>query len=232
MTLQEFLNKLAAADLSNTSFVEAGAIKPAQLDKVVLAIEDGLTQLHTRFTLSFMDVWIQTYKHITYYHLDPLYAETSADTSSAKILYIKDLFGEKFTGGVIKILNVINEQDKELPLNDKENARSFFTPQPTILQIPRVWDGGLVNAVYQANHVKLVSTELNQRIQIPEALEAALASYINYKLQAPINTNEAMSKALESKNNYESLCQSAILNGIVNSDISITNARFERNGWV
>lgn len=232
MTLQELLNKLAAGDLSNTSFVDGDAIKSTQLNKVILAVQDGLTQLHTRFTLSFMDVWVETYKHITYYHLDPLYAETSADDSSAKILYIKDLYGEKFTGGVIKIINVFNEYDVELPLNDRESIRSFFTPQPTILQIPRAWDGGLVNAVYQANHAKLNADNLDQRIQIPEALEAALCSYVNYKIQAPINTVEAMGKAMESKNNYESLCQSALLNGIVNSDISTTNTKFERNGWV
>lgn len=232
MTLQDLLTQLAVGDLSNTSFAENGAIKATQLDKVVLAIQDGLTQLHTRFTLSFMDVWVETHKHITYYHLDPLYAESSADESSAKILYIKDLFGERFTGGVIKILNVFNEYDEELPLNDSESITSFFTPQPTILQLPRVWDGGLVNVVYQANHAKLKSSETNQRVQLPEALVAALCSYVNYRLQSPINTAEAMNKALESKNNYESLCQSALLNGIVNSDVGTSNTKFERNGWV
>ena len=232
MTLHDILKKLALGDLSNTSLVEDGFIKEKDKDKVILAIEDGLTQLHSRFTLSFRDVWIQTYKHITYYHLDPLYAESNEDNSSARELYIKDLFGEKFEGGVLKILTVFNEQEEQLPLNDKEDENSFYTPQPTIIQVPRTWEPGLLNVVYQANHEKLDKENEAMRIQLPESLVPALCSYVNYLIQSPINTQEAMSKALESKGNYELICQRAVLESTANTDFTTTNTRFEKNGWV
>jgi len=235
MNIGDLFTSLSYGELSNLAMSNDGngLIRDQDKPKVLNAANEALLLLHSRFILSAKDIWIQLKKHITYYHVDVRFAESNILTSAENDFYIKDLMGDPFIGDVIKVLNVFDEYEYELPLNDVEHPSSVFTPQPRMLQVPNPVDGALYNVVYQAKHPLLVlNAELDQEIDLPDVLHAALKAYIAYKVYSSMNTQEATVKAAEHLNNYEGICKNATEYDLVNTSTYSTNIKFDRNGWV
>ena len=235
MNISNLFSSLSYGELSNLAMANDGngTVRLADQPKVLNAANEALLLLHSRFVLSTKDIWIEAREHITHYHFDVRFAESSSLTSAQPYLYIKDLSGEPFIGDVIKVLNVFDQFEYELPLNDAEHPASVFTPQPRMLQIPDPKELALYNVVYQAKHPLLVlTTELTQEIDLPDVLHAALKSYVAYKMYSGMNTQEATAKSAEHLGNYESICRNAVEYDLVNTSVCATNAKFHKNGWV
>ena len=234
MNITDLFTSLSYGELSNLAMGTdgTGVIRTSDQPRVLNAANEALLLLHSKFVLSSKDIWIESRKHITYYHFDTRFAESNAATSNEDYLYIKDLVGDPFIGDVIKVLSVFDDKEYELPLNDSEHPYSVFTPQPRMLQIPDPTEGALFNVVYQAKHPLLVLETPTQEIDLPDVLHAALRGYVAYRMYSSINTQEATVKAAEHLGNYEGICQNATDFDLVNTSIATTNVRFQKNGWV
>jgi hypothetical protein len=234
MTIAELFQSLSYGELSNLalSLEGSGEIRIKDQPRIIQAADEALLHLHSKFILSTKNIWIETLKHITYYHFDKRFAESSFGNTNQEYLYIKDLLGDPFEGDVLKVLSVFDDQEVQLPLNDVEHPMSVFTPQPRMLQVPDPVDGALLDVVYQAKHVPLKLDDLDQEIDLPFVLVPALNAYISYRIYSAMNTQEATVKAAEHLGNYEAICQNATDHDLVNTSSSTTNIRFQRNGWV
>lgn len=119
-----------------------------------------------------------------------------------------------------------------LPLNDREDPYSLFTPQPNVLQVPYPQPGLALGVQYQAKHADLVDNNLTQWIELPRILEGALKSYIAHKVFSFMNGQENKIAAQDHLANYESICVDVTDKGLVSTGESTTSVHFHRRGWV
>lgn len=231
MDINSLYEELSYGELSNLSMSGegSGSIVEEKRPSVIVAANDGLVKLYTRFVLKKKDLVLQQYAHITNYHLIPRFAESQRGEED--YAYILDLAGEPFTGDVCKVLEVWSSFGSELPLNDNTLDNSVFTPQANVLQVPNPVAGAALGVVYQAFHPKLKLDDPEQEIELPLSLESAFKSYIAYKIYTNIGTQDATAKAQEHLGNYEAQCQLATEKDLVNTSVSETNTRFEKRGW-
>lgn len=235
LTVDELFSVLSYGELSNLSMSteSGGSIEESKQPTIILYANEALLKLHSRFCLSEKDLNLELVPHITNYHLISRFAESNQAEKRERYSYIKDLLCDKFEGDVIRILSVTDKYGTTLPLNDPNNSRSVFTPQPVILQVPNPTPGMSLAVHYQARHRKLLAdSEEEQIIELPDILHVALTAYIAYNVYTTINTAEATGKAQEHLAKYEATCQEAEEKDLVSTSSSQTNARFEKNGWI
>ena len=236
MNVQELFQQLSYGELSNLSMAQQvpGQISADQQAKVLMAVNDALKRLYSRFVLSEKDIIIELQAGVTNYHLLSRYAE-SAYIPGGQISYpyIKDLTKEPFKEDVIRILSVFSSTGHELPLNDVNHSASVFTPQLNVLQVPYPVQGQAIAVLYQALPEKLlIENYPSQQILIPDTLEEALKAYVGYKIFAAINSQEATVKAADFLGIYESICSEVEAKDLVSNSVSSTNRRFAMGGWI
>lgn len=232
MKLEELFSRLSRDELSNLSIGNEGRgyIKEEDVPKLVAYVNDGLLQLFSRFVLNEKQLLIEMVRHITNYHLIPKYAESTG--AMVDWPYIKDLPDEPFKGDVIRILEVHDSLGRKLPLNDKEDPNSLFTPKPLMLQVPRPLAGQSLAVLYQARHEPLDDEDLEQEINLPFTLEGALQSYVAYKVYNNMNGQENTLKAQEHRANYESICLGIQERDLVNETFSTSHDKLHNRGFV
>lgn len=234
MNLNSLFKDLAVGELSNLALAQEmpGTIAPGEQGKILLYVNDALLRLHTIFNLRDRNVIIEQYEHITYYHFLRRYAESNLE-SAEPIKYIKDLLYEPFGEDVIKVLEVRNQWGMELPLNDRAHPFSVFTPQANLtLQIPHPMPGAPVVVSYQAKHPTLTLEDMEQTIYLPDVLHVPLRLHIAYQVFTAMSTQEATAKAVEFLTRFDSLCNQAQENDLVNSSVSTRNTTFDQRGFV
>lgn len=232
MKLSDLFKDLAVGDLRNLSMAENKTIREADQETVVLFINEGLTNIHSRFDVNLRDLLIETHKHITFYHLLKRFAESQADVSPEPFLYIKDLSLDPFLEDVIKVKAVYGSKGQLLPLNDGTRMDSVFTPQPLILQVPHPRDGELLTVFYKARLEPVKAGNLGQLIDLPDVLHKALRSYVAFKVFSTLGTVEAAQVAATHFSSYEATCKEAEALDLVNTSVVPTNTRFQRNTWI
>ena len=232
MKLEKLLKDLAYGELRNLSMATdvLGEIQERERPSVVLAIEDALLRLHSRFILRTKNVLIRMHSHITYYHFLKRFAESQYPDAGEEFPYIMDLGKEQFEEDVIKVLGAYTSSGVELPLNDGDQLFSIFTPETNMVQIPSPQGGAALSISYQARHVPITG-ELDQEITVPDVLVYALRCFVAYRVYTSIGTAEATNKGQEHLMNYETQCQEAIDRDLVNSSISTTKLLFYKRGW-
>jgi hypothetical protein len=234
MQLLDLFESLANGELSNLSMAEGGIIANPSQPKIVLYTNEALLRLYSRFRLKEEDVLLQTYEHITFYHLQPKFAVSYVPpmgTDPEPIRYILDHAQEPFQGDVIRILSVFDNNGCRLPLNDDNQVFSLFTPQFNCLQVPQPKSTLTLSILYQAKHAKLTGV-LTEELFVPDILLGALTAFIAYKVFSHMNTQESTSKAQEHIANYEAICADAEDKDLVGTSVSLTNSRFDIRGWV
>lgn len=234
MNVTELFRRLSYEKLSTLAMAAegTGTIIADQRAKIIAHANSALTRLYTRFVLKESDVLLQQQAHIINYQFLPKFAlngETPEGESLIK--YIFDRPNLLFKGDVLKILRVTDSLGQDHPLNDIDNAMSYFTPQPTTLQIPRPVQGRMINVVYQASHPLLSYTNLEAVIEIPLTLEEALLSYIAGSVFSGMTGQENLAKGQEQFAMYESICAGVIETDMVNSSASQSGSKFEDRGF-
>lgn len=234
MNIEDLFTSLSYGELNNLSMSAdgSGSIEESKQPQILLYANEGLLRLYGRFLLKENDVLIEMVEHITNYHLKKKFAESSYDPEVVHYPYIKDLINEPFNEDVIKIIAVYNSLGQKVPLNDSERIDSVFTPQATMLQVPRPINGATLSVMYQAKHPKLTLEDLSQEIELPDVLHGALTSFIASRVFSHMNTDVSTAKAAEHLAQFDAICADVEDRDLVQTSIATTNARFGKRGWV
>lgn len=233
MVVSDLFAALSRQELSNLAVGNSGAgdIIETKKPQIIGYLNTALLKLYSRFILAEGEVVVEQIENKRDYLLSSVYSIHNPDPLITT-KYIIDNVDDRFRDDVIKILQVVEAGGTPLPLNDVEDSKSMFTPQPKILQVPNPVAGWSLGIVYQARHVPIALDDFDAGIEIPEVLEDALRYYIAHLAYSDMNGQENLLKASELKNRYEEACETVKQMDLVSTSISTTNTRFERGGWI
>lgn len=209
-TVEEYLRLLSVGPLSSLALSGEGSgfIREKELPRVILAMNEALIRIYTRFSLLEKDLILEQQSHITRYHLDKSKAYVQGTSIDR---YIVDGRHDAFDNDIVQINAVFDMNGCRYVLNDPSDCESLYTPSPTVLQIPFPEQGKVLSVQYQALHPKLYGEGdvlLAQNIDITtEALEAAFLYYVAYLVYLNMNTPESGAKSMEFLQLYESVCE-------------------------
>jgi hypothetical protein len=232
MTVDELFTNLSLHELSNLSMGDSGEgeISERHKPKVIFQTNNGLLDLYTRFILKEKGLLIEQREGKTTYPLSSQFAESNWDGHSDPRPFINDI-GEPFTDDLLKVIGVTDGFGRDLPLNDRGNPDSLFTPTTKVLQVPRAVPGVVLSLTYQAKHPPLTLDEMETELELPEVLFSALTAFIAWKIYSGMNTQEAMAIAQGHHDTYENECASVTQDDTVNTSISTTSIVFRQRGW-
>lgn len=238
MRLTDLFEELSVGELSQLSMSGEGSGEIAAKShlKLISYINSSLLKIYTRFTLKTNEVLVEQHEHITNYHLTRDYAMSSESNQPYK--YISDLGGEPFKGGVLKILTVQDLLGGYIPLNDSGNMRSYFTPQPEILQVPYPITGNVISVTYQDKHPDILyhgvteQERMAQEITLPLFLKDALIKLIAYNVFTHMNGQEHTAKAQEYLSMYEMACELVDEGDFSNQTVSTSHSKLTERGFI
>lgn len=228
MKLSELYERLSLGELSNLAMGESGSIREEDKKKIVLHLNDGLLQLHTRFVLSTKVLLLEEREHITMYHFLRKYAESA---NCGEPNYIKDLPSEPFEEDLIRVLQVFDAHGNERVLNDTDDPHSLFTPSPQTLQIPNPKERRPLQVVYQAKHKRIDDIYHETEFTIPFVLEKALQSYIAYLIYSNMNGQDNKTNGQIHFAEYDRICAEIADREIVPVALSSSNHKLHRRGF-
>lgn len=116
MKLKELFQNLALGELAGSPFVELNGyeLDETKLPRVIHAINQALTYIHTNFHLKQKQVVIQLNEAQGLYYLDSDYAISNHTSPYQK--YILDTESDKFTDDVLQVLGVYGIDGTAFPL--------------------------------------------------------------------------------------------------------------------
>jgi hypothetical protein len=223
MKLREIFEHLAYSELSqlNVGDTSLGLINESNYDKVLSAVNLGLTALHTRFCLK--------------------QNEAIIDLIQGKYSYVvpKD--------DLLKVEIVYTDSGYELPLNDASQYYSVMTPNLKTLNVPKdIVDGlvgvpeeyaaGSLKLVYRANH-KIMPYGFNGydadlvEIDLPYAYVEPLLYFIGSRFHNPMGLINDFNVGNNYAAKYERACQE-IEKSNIRVDQGKQNTRLTMGGWV
>lgn len=235
MKLSQIFSYLSSGELANLKIggKDCGGIHPKYSEEVVSYIQQGLTDLHSRFVLKHGEVIVQQYEHITDYILRPEYAQYAGDPE-LPYHWIMDTPTSPFVQDIIRIDKVFDEVGNELPLNVESNYGSMFTTQFDVLQIPYPIADNAVAVTYVANHHPIdlkTNDPTDIEIEISAAIMRALILYVASLSHTAVGSPEALQVGFQKMQEYEALCIQIELLGVNQKD-NFINTNLWRNGWV
>ena len=227
MKLTELFTSLALGELANSSYVELNQLElnKNQLHRVINAINQGLTLIHTHLPLRHNQIVIQIHDNIGTYYLDSRYAQSNTD-STAAIKFIMDTAFNPFKDDILNILGVFNLEGQQYPLNDQYAIGSLFTPDYNSLMIPlAMWKNHKVPynivdklvIVYQADHPKIPLNEplsSQMEIHLSPIYQSMLQAYVAHLLHMHIGSEQSINQSNQYFAKFNSLIQTAKEQGI------------------
>lgn len=235
MKLSELFSYLTYGELSNLKVggKECGGIYPKYSDEVLSFIKQGLTDLHTRFTLKQNEVVVQQFDHITEYALRYRYAESNLE-SLEPYKWIMDTPERPFQSDIISIEEIYDEVGNELYNNYDNQKYSIFTPAYDIVQVPYPYADNAMAVVYKADHPTI---DLNKykpseiEVELPVVLVRALILYVASLAHSAIGSPEGVQTGFAKMQEYQAMCMEIELRGVVAKE-NWTNKQIGGNGWV
>lgn len=249
MTLQDIFDALSTGELSQLSIggKPAGVINDTNKSKLLPHINLGLGALFKRFRLKEGNLMLQLVPDKLIYDLTSSYAESNIESVSTP-KYIKDL-GSTFKDDLIKVEQVFTEKGYELPVNDVVQRYSVATPKTKQIVVPKEivakandLDEDLktdtLKIVYRASHKKLTMDddwgdvfEENADLELPDAYMEALLYFVASRINNPIGMTNEFHAGNSYMMKYEQECMRLETENL-QMDITPTNTRAYRNGWV
>jgi len=236
MKLTEIFQALEYGELSNqSSLVEiVTGVKPEHYNRVISYINMGLHNLHERFNIRVGDVYIQMQDGMSEYHLNSKYSRSNSN-STEPVKYIIDSVYQPYRDDAIKIMEVYTEIGEPLPINDRTEDKSVFTPSQLSIQVPWNVPGDVINVIYRASHPLIDLKNYNDvgevEVDLPRSYLEPLLYFIAYKHFAAVGGQSATPTSLGFFQKYQARCQEIELNGVTNQDNS-ASTDFQRNNWV
>lgn len=238
MKLKELFQNLALGELAGSPFVELNGyeLDDSKLPRIIHAINQALTYIHTTFHIKQKQVVIQLKEAQANYYLDPDYAVSNHTSIYPK--YILDTESDKFIDDVLSILGVFGIDGTSFPLNDSFAIGSVFTPEYNCIQVPEDIKHSGFNQlviVYKANHKKIDLNEplsSNETINLPSSYHSLLQAYVAYLLYMNMTGEGQMNKASQFFAKVNTLTEQLIRQGIGIISQTGTNIRPQLRGWL
>ncbi|WP_299198183.1 hypothetical protein [uncultured Amphritea sp.] len=235
----ELIRRLAYGELSNLKMASAGdgTILAADLPKVLLQINNALTELYTKFLLSQKEVVINAQETITQYYLRYEFAQSNL-ASAQPVLYIDDSSIVNWDGRIVKVLHVYDGFGRELYLNKSQEPLSVFTPQFDCLQITANHQSEDFYVIFQAlhpivNYDTAPDPDTDTLIEdLPPALEKPLELLIASKVYGQMNGEANVTKSAMLHQQYEAKLLEAEFRDTLSTSENTSNSKLERNGFV
>lgn len=233
MDFREFTERLALGELKNTPVVDE--TDPSQIKEhhrlmIVKVLNQGLTNLYSKFILNQKELILRTRIPITHYYLRKEFARTNDAVVPYK--YIDDTTCGAYTEDLIKVLKVYNEMGEEMYIDDDEQHESLFMTQYDCIQITGVHIGSMFSVIYQAGHPVMDGTDPCQEIKIPFFFEEAIQAFVSGKVLSHMNGPEHTAKGQEYNALYNGICIEAEMRDMVRNSITTTNTKLEKRGFV
>ena len=253
MNLADLLAKLSYGPLSELAMAGegSGVVPAASIPKLIIAINDALVKLYTRFSLERKTLVLETVDGIYAYRLTQEYAQTSSSNQPNK--YIKDSVVYPFTGDVLQVVGVMGNAAKlptdpeyitqprlpvsdyiDLPLNDRNDRLSWHTTAFDTLSMDYPKTGDRYFVLYRAKHAPIPLVPANAAavdIRLPDVLESALLAYVAYRIYGGMSMEMAVSKSRIHLQVYESECAELENQNLFNQSEASTNMKPVLHGW-
>lgn len=239
MNLPQLFKKLSVGVLRELSIAGEGTgiVPIGNQPKLLAAANEGLSAIYARFPLAERTLVLETYAGIYEYKLHPDFALSSA--SAEPIKYIVDNMGQVFDGNVLMITDVYDSAHHWLPLNDRNNIKSWHTKGNTGLVMDYPVTGERYFVGYRKAHPELPTDadELEQltlediEIVLPRELEPALMHFIASDIYGGMSMESSMAKSNKHLERYEAVCTFHELNNTFNGSVAETNMKPDLGGW-
>ena len=244
MKLQEVFDQLKGSELSQLSIggQDQGVINKKNQFIVVNALNLGLTNLHTRFSLKENNLKLLLIPGKYQYLLKSAYALDNAE-STEKVRYIEGTFADN----LVKVGGVFTENDYELELNTRRkyacstpNTLSIAVPAPIVdqhIDIPSYLQTDALNIVYRANHPKIGPDEFGDfdldeiEVDLPYPYLEPLLYFVASRVHHPVGLAGDTQMGASYFAKYEQACQRLQTSNVA-VDQGAGNDRLIRNGWV
>ena len=167
------------------------------------------------------------------YYLNSKYAYSNPN-GDPYARYIIDTLNNPYKDDALKIIEAFTEIGEPLPINDRTEEKSIFTPTQLSIQVPWMVPGDVINIIYRAIHKNIVLSEYNDisdiEIDLPPSYLEALLYFIAYRHFAGVGGQSATPTSLAYFQKYDSRCQQIEMFGTPNKDLS-ASTDFQRGGW-
>lgn len=241
MTLQDLFDTLATGEFTGLNLANSvtGSIKEESYPKIINALNRGLRELYKRFILKKKKVYLIQQTDIARYYLQTRYIGYASATNAEA--YLVDHPDEDFSNDVLRILEILDEDDLVVELNPPHpylNQTYFNTAGFDTLDLFTEDTGQTFLISYQASYPKITLTETfdpeEVNLYYPPFIEEALLNYV-----ASLLIKGKMTKASEGEGyatntwryQYEQACQDIIRLGLA-EQTNTQDKRFNTRGFV
>lgn len=232
--LKDIFDALAFGELSGISLGSTGEIDEDDYPQIISHINMGLTALYKRFNLKQQELILYQQEDVSLYYLHADRVGALADMDDT--VYILYNENNPFEDDLLKVLAIYDEDEDLVPLNNRNNDDSVFTPSPDILKMTPEDPVEYRTITYQANHPKIVITDSfdpdRYELEAPEFLKEALLLYVAGRVfrSKKRGTDKGPSEASTFMIEYETACMKLQVFGLIPEDDESTSS-FANNGW-
>ena len=242
MTLKQIFDLLSHGELSQIDLGGTNGIEESNWERVLSAVNLGLTELHKRFPLRREQVVLQMQEGQLRYTLDVKFAVSNLGNPIVT-KYLIDSAADPFLGRVLKIEKVFDASGCELNLNRLGDAfdqahSTVRTPNYNTLILPTLLPVQALTIEYRGNHPLLIKEpgyfNLEEvTVELPDTHLTALLYFVASRLFNPtgLSGNTAFHEGNNYDQKFEMECQRLEFEGYEISEHEENN-RLRRNGWV
>lgn len=224
MKLSDVLDSLKYGELKTVPLGGYGQKENKYLTELKHHINFSLRKLYERFPLLEKEIILETSEDKSVYILDSKYCLSNNPEG-----YIDDSM-EEFNTSVILVLSVFDSMGNSFGIN--EGGRSIYLPSYRTIQIPEDYLGSSFYITYRASPVLIGEMEPDLDIPIPDYLEEALLSYINYRVNKALGNDTGLQLAAMAKSDFELLCLEVDNRNFLNEHSPSEHTKFKEKGWV
>lgn len=257
MLLSEIFEQLKYGELSTIALggTDCAGLSVDDYPRIIAHTNLALIELYKRFTIKTGELTLVPDDIITEYRLHSDFAQSNT-ASGEPIKYIKDTIEVPFTDDINKIETVKDLAGRTVPLNDRKQIFSLFTPNFKTIRInynipteyipadsynsaskPPVYmpvNREELTVLYRAKPEAIPTDILNPEmveILLPYSLMEALLYYIASRIHTNLNLDGSIGEGNNYMQKFEQACNKVWELGLMNLDED-TNEKLDNAGWV
>lgn len=230
-TLGEVFRDLSYGHLANLKVGGEGMgnIPDTHQERILALVNSGVKKLASRFVVREESLVLRGTKGKLDYSLVPERADNNAELGEK---YITDTAEAPFTDRIQSVLIILDENDEELILNNREIQGSVMIKGKTELRFSEMDKDQTFEVIYQPHSEPLETVDPDQEIILPEVLYEALEAYVGQRVLGSMNGEEHSAKASELLMTYELICKEALDRGLVQLSVVGGNSKLDNRGFI